>query len=212
MRTDLVWRASGLSYPTAVIATKGWYLDEDGFIRNCRQEVGKLLLSHLPATNKTALDFGCGIGGNLISIAPELTSGSGIDINPRFARIATHLAHRRGFTQLKFLGYDGVTLPDLGKYGLIYSLNVFERIPKDRVRGYLQWMGRSLSPGGTMVIFFLSLRAVQTGFADRLGEGAYVFWTAEEAMEVMRSAGVSPEDPIEWEDKAYIVVGRSPTS
>jgi SAM-dependent methyltransferase len=174
LRSKLVWGLSGFSYRTAVVATKGSYAPLEEYLEICRLDTSAALTgAHI--TGSRVLEFGCGLGGNLISISPAIGEGVGLDVNKGYIRIARRISKMTRCSNLNFLVYDGWNMPELGKFDLVYCFNVFERIPKSTVRSYLMWMRKSLGAGGKVVFFFLSTRAQGTPFTHRLGNSAYVF-------------------------------------
>lgn len=189
LRTEFVWKLSGISYTTAVVATKGHYISPVDYTDYCRNQTDVTLRGDLFGRSARVLEFGCGIGGNLFAISPRIREGVGLDVNRGYIRIARRLANRFGFRNLTFASYDGSTLPDLGPFDLVFSLNVFERIPKARVRRYLEWMASALAKSGTLVALFLTSDARASQFTRSLGDSAYVFWDRGEAEEAIRGVG-----------------------
>jgi len=213
LRTAFVWRATGSTYTTAIVATKGSYMSPANYVELCRQENNELLSRFLVDGRTAVVEFGCGLGGNLISISSRIVRGVGVDINRGYVRLARALARRSGATNLDFFPYDGIHLPQLGRFDLALCLNVFERLPRLDVVRYVQWMQTQLAPQGTVIAFFLHQRALETGFANRLGKDAYVFWTLEQAEEVMHQSGFRVVDTLKWLEKGHLVIGsRSVTS
>jgi SAM-dependent methyltransferase len=209
LRTTLVWRASGLAYPTAIVATKGSFMDPSAYFELCRKENAEVLSRYLVDGQTTVLEFGSGLGGNLISISPRIARGVGIDVNRGYVRIARLLARHSRASNLDFLCYDGVHLPQLGRFDIALCLNVFERLPRLDVARYVRWMQTQLAPHGILIAFFLHEGAVRTGFADRLGEDAYVFWTLEQAEKVLNQSGFRVLDTVDWLEKGHLVIGAA---
>lgn len=189
LRTDFVWRLTGLSYRTAVIATKGHYIPPADYPTHCRRHTDYAIGESLTQRGSRVLEFGCGIGGNLIAISPRIREGVGLDVNKGYVRIARRLATRVGCDNVRFVAYDGQTLPELGKFDLVFSLFVFERLPKESVRRYLRWMAASLAETGSMVAGFLTIEAKGSPFTRRLGDAAYVYWERAEAEKAIRELG-----------------------
>jgi protein-L-isoaspartate O-methyltransferase len=187
LRTPTAWRLTGLTWWTATVATRGRYLSTEEYLADSRTLVNRmhgLLQPHF-----TVLEFGCGIGGNLITISPQIDHGIGLDINRGFVRIAQRLARRCRARNVEFLAYDGSKFPKLPPFDLIFSLGVFERIPKTIVDSYISRFQALLKPGGSVVLFFLHSGAVAAGVTRRLGSGAFVFWTREEVAGLMQRHG-----------------------
>lgn len=178
LKSQFVWRLAGITYPTAVIATHGVYLSKNDYFQHCFKQtkfIHPLLNDHA-----RVLEFGCGIGGNLLSIADKIQLGVGIDVNSLFIHRAGRFAKRQSKKNLTFVSYDGNTLPIQSKFDVIFSLGVFERIAKPIVKGYLLQMRDALDEHGVMAIYFLTPRAIDSSFVRLLGSDAYVYWTRDE--------------------------------
>lgn len=165
--TNILWRMSGLTYPTAVIATNGYYVDREKLIQIGKEE-NKTLLQYLNKSD-TILEFGSGIGKNLIALSDFINVGCGININPYYCRIARKLAARFGVKNLLFYHYDGSSFSDLPKFDIVYENGVFERIPKNLVAKYVRALKENfLADRGKMILYFLRENAKRIGFTDRL--------------------------------------------
>lgn len=128
LSSNIAWYLTGLTYATAVIATNGGYLPKKRYINVGKGEM-KIFSSYLNR-NKTVLEFGCGPGKNLFGIADLVKIGYGIDVNPRYIRLAMKLAKKYNFNNLHFIKYDGINFPDIPKADLIFEKGVFERLDK----------------------------------------------------------------------------------
>lgn len=204
LRSNIVWRLTGLTYSTAVIATNGYYVKRDELIALGRHE-NLSLLKYL-SKEKSLLEFGSGIGKNLFAISPYIRIGYGIDINPFYCHIARRLAQRYEINNVKYLRYDGETFPELPRFDIIYENGVFERLQKDRVRRYLILLrNKLLLPEGLMILYFLSGNARNIEFTGRLGDEAYVFWEKREIDEIVRELGLNTIEVQEW-PMAYVYI------
>ncbi|MCL6090757.1 MAG: class I SAM-dependent methyltransferase [Candidatus Thermoplasmatota archaeon] len=189
---------------TAVIATNGYYVNKGQLIRIGKEE-NNTLLKYLDKS-RNLLEFGSGIGKNLIAISDHIKFGYGIDINPYYCRIAKILTKRFGIQNLLFFRYDGKSFPSLPKFDIIYENGVFERLPKEAVTHYVETLRKDfLSVGGMMILYFLNENAKHIGFTKRLGDSAYVFWTKEEITDLTTRLGLKQIDVHEW-PMAYVYV------
>lgn len=179
LRSTAAWRLSGLTYYSAVAATRGKYVPVRQYVEESRAQMSEVM-ADIDLTGRRALEFGTGIGGNLIALAGRLSVGIGIDINRGYVRIAKRISKRLGVGNLSFQAYDGGELPNLGQFDLVFSIGVFERLPKSLVRSYLVQLRRALAPGGVIALYFLGEGAKSTEFVTRLGEESYVYWQEEE--------------------------------
>lgn len=197
LRSPVIWKLSGICYPTAVIATHGWYARPVEYLDECQRQVA-LVLPHL-GKSRSALEFGCGIGGNLIALSRHVPQCTGLDVNRGYLRIARRLARRFGASNAAWQLYDGHSVPEsLGHPDAIFSIGVFERIPKADARLLLQDLSRLLSPNGRMALYFLTDRAKGTAFTRRLGDSAYEFWSHEELTSVVRDLGLTVRSWTNW--------------
>lgn len=204
LSTKLIWRISGLTYPTAVIATNGYYVDKQTLIQIGKEE-NKTLLQYFDKSD-TVLEFGSGIGKNLIAISNYINSGHGIDINPYYCRLARKLTKKFAIKNLLFHSYDGYNFPNLTKFDIIYENGVFERIPKNLVAKYVcSLREKFLADKGKMILYFLRENAKLIGFTKRLGDSAYFFWTKEEIVNMTAKLGLKEIDLQIW-PMAYVYI------
>ena len=205
LRTRLVWRLSGLMYWSACLATKGKVMDKKAMLAHCENEI-KFLFPHLKKTDKV-LEFGCGMGGNVIAVSSHVSEVVGVDINPFFVRRARRLAHDR--KNCRFLSYNGGRLPfEDGEFDFVYTWAVFERIPKPMVTEYLRDFNRILKPGGRASVYMLRQHAAETNFTDLLGEDVYVYFEKEEVEHFMRDAGFAIDEFVDW-PMAHVCIAHS---
>lgn len=191
LRSDLAWRASGLTYATAVVATTGSYSSREGYLSNLAERM--TVFYPWLGPNDSVLEFGSGLGGNLLGLAPKVRRGYGVDLNPRFTRIATRLGKAVGASNVTFLTFDGGTVPRLYPLDLIVCIGVFERIPKKLVTGYVSQFRGLLSDNGRLIVYFLTREATDAGFGRVLGDGAYVTWQVGELHALFHSLGFRVE-------------------
>jgi cyclopropane fatty-acyl-phospholipid synthase-like methyltransferase len=168
-----MWRLSGITYITSAIATAWSFMSLSKYI-----EVSKRNM--LPLKNyfndNTVLEFGCGLGRNLIVVSNSIKNGDGIDVNSGFIKIAMCIQNRIGISNLKFYNYDVVHFPDIDKVDLIFENGGFERISPEMVKNYMMVLKEKyLKEQGLMILYFLTERAKNTEFTKRLGNSAYIF-------------------------------------
>lgn len=195
LSSRLAWLLTGLTYPTAIIATNGKYLPRDRYVATGREEMS--IFSDFLGLDNTILEFGCGPGKNLLGIADRIKAGLGIDVNPFYIRIANKLASRYGFKNLHFLTYDSVNFPtEITVFDVILEKGVFERLDKSLVGYYITKLTELLKPDGVMILYFLMEKARKTEFTKRLGESAYTFWSHDEVLHLLRDAGLNISEVI----------------
>ena len=190
-RSNFIWRISGLTYWSAIRATRGKYLTFQEYLGNSRQKVSFIDFN---LRSRTVMEFGCGIGGNLFVLSSDIKQGYGLDINGLYIHQAKRFSERLGLTNVIFYRYDGINFPQLPKLDVIFSFNVFERISKDKAIIYFREFKKMLSKDGTIYTTFLGSDARKTGFVNRLGEGAYTFWTKDDITDMLKKAEISDWD------------------
>lgn len=181
LRTNLAWKISGLTYSTAVIATHGSKVPPTQYVKDCSAQMQFLRPYLTPESN--VLEFGSGIGGNLLALAGSIRSGIGLDVNLGYLHIGRRLARSLGIRNVKFQHFDGMTIPTPEEPpSVVFSIGVFERLTKPEVVNYIGQLAKFLSHHGYLAVYFLSVRARDTEFTTRLGPDAYTYWSLNEAM------------------------------
>lgn len=211
LRTNFVWRLTGISYATAVVATRGRYRKLEDYIHDSR---GRMQAFSGYLSGKKVVEFGCGMGGNLISISPIIRFGVGIDINKRYVRLANRLRMARGITNLSFFTYDGehVPIPRSFAPDVVFEIGVFERISKGKVIDYVKQLRMILEDNGVMILFFLVEHAKDLEFVTKLGERAYVYWTSHELEIIFEGMGLSILEVRDWGFAKVYVLRKSRAS
>lgn len=191
LSSQRAWDATGLSLPSAMIATRGGLRTFQGYLAESRSQMAPVIpfVTH----QKTVLELGCGLGGNLIVLSSHAGRGIGVDVNRRYLRLAEGLARRAGRHNTSFLRYDGVTVPlRRGTIDVSVCYGVFERLEHALVQALVGQLYRVTKPGGMARLFFLTNRARGTNFARFLGEDAYHFWDDAAAAEMCCKVGWTP--------------------
>lgn len=176
LASNLVWRLSGLTYSSAVFATRGIHESPEKYIEDSQRQMASL--ASYFTRSSMVLEFGCGLGGNLIASHEGFSHGIGIDVNAGYVRIARRLAERFGVTNARFYAFKEGHFPCFSRqFDFVFSLGVFERLPPARVRDYANRLSSLTQNSGSLALYFLSERARGTAFTARLGQEAYTFWT-----------------------------------
>ena len=190
LSSKVIWRLTGLTYTTSVIATHGHYLSRQDYLLAGKREMS--ILSPYFDNEKIALEFGCGPGKNLFGISDKINYGFGIDVNGLYIKLAKKLSNKYVIKNLEFIKYDGIKFPDLNKVDTVFEKGAFERIPKSLVSYYVgQLKQKYLKGKGIMILYFLMERAKGTIFTQRLGDSAYVFWEDREIKELLEKSGLN---------------------
>jgi cyclopropane fatty-acyl-phospholipid synthase-like methyltransferase len=156
--------------------------------------------------DKRVMEFGCGLGGNLLAVSENIRYGVGVDVNRGFLRIAAQLCRKAGVRNLSFIWYDGKTLPPLGLFELVFSIGVFERLPKEQVRSYVEHLKKVLVPEGKLVLYFLTDSAKNSDFSRRLGPESYVYWSEDQLRGLFGDCHMRVEATHDWSPYSVIYV------
>jgi len=204
LRHKLVWRLSGLTFTSAVKATKGRVMGMSAYRAFCEREI-QFLYEHVEPDHVVA-EFGCGLGGNCAAISRRAARVVGVDINPLFIRQARRVAC--DCSNCDFITYGGGDLPLADEsVDVLFCWAVFERIPKPQVEAYVREFRRVLKPGGLCVAYYLGEKSKKTDFTDLLGEAAYAYWQEPEVKDLLERVGFDVEGWIEW-PTAYVPLAR----
>jgi SAM-dependent methyltransferase len=136
--------------------------DTDEFFATGEREVAALLARGrelgVPAQERDALEFGCGLGRVTRALAKRYVRAVGIDISTQMLDQARRL--NAEVAGIDFVHNDAEDLSVLGdqRFDLIYSRHVLQHLPTPHLVGqYLQEMVRRVRPGG-LVLVHLPLR------------------------------------------------------
>jgi hypothetical protein len=191
LRSPKIWRLSGITFPTALFATTGSLGSAESYIHEMGVRWERF--GQFVPDRARALDFGTGLGGNLLGLRAKLSEGVGLDINPFFIGHAARIARRAKATHLHFVAYDGHRFPQLGSFDLAISTGAFERIPKAAATDYVHQLVGAVRPGGYLILYFLTTAAKERGFGRLLGAEAYVYWDKTELREMFEANHLSVE-------------------
>lgn len=195
--STFIWRLTGLTYCTAVIATHGAYVNKNDYLKCGIDEMSSL--SKYFDKSKTVLEFGCGLGKNLFGVSENIKFGYGIDINGLYIQWANRLKNTYKISNLSFIKYDGVNFPSIPPVDIIFEKGVFERLSKTKVRNYIKLLKEKyLKDNGFLILYFLMEKAKGTSFTKRLGDDAYVFWSDNEIGELLDELNLRITEVQEW--------------
>lgn len=200
LRSNAVWRLSGLTYTTAVRATRGRYVTPNDYLKDCKTQMTFLLPYIEPSMS--VLELGCGIGGNLLALSPSFSEGLGLDTNPGYLRQGRRLAAKTGITNVSFSVYDGLNLTSLKvRPQVAFSIGVFERLTYTHVTSLVRQLLSAVPTGGLLAIYFLAERARNSKFSELLGSDAYVYWTGSDVQRLINElpGRLSTVEMVSWE-------------
>lgn len=108
-----------------------------------------------PRKDDTVLEIGCGYGEWMIPIAPAVAEICGCDIHPLLVEMAAKKFAEHGVSNARTCMGDGTTLPfPAESFSLVYSISVFQHLPREMVCGYLHEAYRVTKPKGRAVLHF----------------------------------------------------------
>jgi len=108
-----------------------------------------------PKATDDVLEIGAGYGEWMIPLSKSVRSVAGIDIHPLLPAKAREKFKEHGVTNATFQSSDGTTIPYPDEtFDLVYSISVFQHLPRVMVAGYLAESYRVLKPEGRAVHFF----------------------------------------------------------
>lgn len=150
-----------------------------------------------PKSGDVALEVGCGYGEWMIPLAPRVRSVDGVDIHEAPLAKARELFDQYRRLNCRVQRSDGLTLPFLdGSFSLVYSISVFQHLPRSIVQGYLEETARVLAAGGRAVHHFRNADNVgpypplSTDIAANHTGDFSVGWTAAEVLAAAARAGL----------------------
>jgi SAM-dependent methyltransferase len=148
-----------------------------------------------PKLSDYALEIGCGYGEWMIPLAQHVTAVVGVDIHEGPIAKARELFLERGVSCVAQVN-DGLTLPfPDAEFSLVYSISVFQHLPRSIVQGYLRETARVLGPTGRAVHHFRNAANVgpypplAKDIAPNHTGDFSVGWTAGEVLDAGRDAG-----------------------
>jgi SAM-dependent methyltransferase len=137
--------------------------DADEFFATGVREVGAFMEQakalRVPASRRTALDFGCGIGRLSQALAEHFDQVYGVDISPKMIELAnTHNRHNRKGARVEYLCNPAGDLSHFadGSIDMIYSWITLQHVrPRDARRCISEFL-RVLAPGGLLLFQYPS--------------------------------------------------------
>lgn len=152
----------------------------------------------VPQASDVVLELGCGYGQWMIPLASRVAEIVGVDIHQEPIAKAGELFRERRITNCRVGVNDGLTIPCASRsFGLVYSISVFQHLPRSIVAGYLAEISRVLRPNGRAALHFRNADNVgpyPTPARDIAANHAGDFsvgWTAAEVLEAIADAGLT---------------------
>jgi SAM-dependent methyltransferase len=117
----------------------------------------------VPASRRTALDFGCGIGRLTQALAGHFEQVCGVDISPKMIALARQ--HNRQGARCEYLCNPDTDLGHFadGSIDMIYSWITLQHMEPRDARRYMREFLRVLAPGG-LLLFQYPSKPIRLGF------------------------------------------------
>ena len=96
------------------------------------------------------LEYGCGVGRLMVPLSRSFGEIRGIDISDEMVRIGRERGAGRADLHFHVLEDGKLPFPD-GSFDLVYSLHVFQHMPRPALRAILPELARVLRPNGRLV-------------------------------------------------------------
>ena len=151
----------------------------------------------LPADG-LAVDIGCGYGRSVAWLKDRFTRVIGVDISPFIIGRARDAF--QGMTNVEFYVSEADSLPlDVPdrQVAFLYAFTVFQHIPREYTRAYVQQARRKLRPGGVFVFNLLSdmNEDLNTGTA---GSEWAIGYSSAAATALVQQAGLNLQRLVRW--------------
>lgn len=115
------------------------------YINQKLKEHAKISLNHF--RDKTALDFGCGVGRNIVHLAPQFKSVTGLDISQGHLDRAKKVCEKMNITNVQFhKSYEEIE--SFGKFDLAFTVITLQHTPPPLMKSYIKQLLNMLNPGG----------------------------------------------------------------
>ena len=144
-----------------------------------------------PQPGDVVLEIGCGYGQWMAPLSKLVQWVDGFDIHPSLA--VKFVEQMAAFRNTNMMVGNGTVIPFPGPYSLVYSISVFQHMPRAIVYEYFKEIKRVLTPDGRALLHFRY--ADNDGpyaddiVIDHAGDWS-VGWTKEEADAVCQETGL----------------------
>jgi SAM-dependent methyltransferase len=132
------------------------------------QYVMKIIHDHLDSNfrPRAILDFGCGVGRTLVSLAKLADEAVGADVSTSMLQEAGHNCNAHGLSNVSFIKSDDTLSSLIQPFDLIHSSIVFQHIPVARGKLIFRRLLARLAPRGVGAFQFLYSKSQ---YADTFG-------------------------------------------
>ncbi|HKX46180.1 MAG TPA: class I SAM-dependent methyltransferase [Planctomycetota bacterium] len=168
------------------------------------------LVPMAPTEHDDALEIGCGYGQRMIPLARLVSLVRGFDVSESLMLKAYEKFREHGVADrcMMIVG-DGrsIPFPD-ASFSLVYSISVFQHMPRALVALYMRETARVLRPGGRALFHFRNANTaagpVSRDIVAGQTSGWSVGWTVDEAVVAANISGL--ETYYTWTDSPDSIV------
>lgn len=158
--TDADWEAFGSTEPYHGVLTNQRYLrdnlDDEArseFFATGEGDVERLfdaIRAHLVPdfAPRSVLDFGCGVGRNLIAFARRVDHAVGVDVSTSMLGEARANSERLGMANVELVESDDRLSRVSGSFDLVHTLIVLQHVPVARGEAIIRALLDRIAPGG----------------------------------------------------------------
>ena len=127
------------------------------------------------------LDVCCATGQSLLTLAPMIESGIGLDFSTRYIETASTRGAEMGLKNIAFVQGDAKAIPfKTGEFGMAYCFSSLYSIPEVEIA--IAEISRILRPGGVAVLDFGNVRSLSAYCAKYYPEWAKTYPVTRNAM------------------------------
>ena len=162
-----------------------------------------LLLGDNDTSEWRALEYGCGVGRLMEPLSKRFREVHGVDISDEMVRIGRERAGARPDLAFHVLENGRLPLPS-SSFDLVYSMHVFQHMPKRAFAGILPEIARVLRPGGTFLFHLMAPNSFRRRAQAILGVDQLSLRHAIE-----RLSGANRGSPETWRRRYYTLSKRA---
>ena len=136
--------------------------------------IDKLAIAASQYRGGPVLDLCCATGQCLLTLAPTIESGIGLDFSTRYIEVASQRGAQMGFKNLSFVQGDAKAIPfKAGQFAMVYCFSALYAIPNAEIA--IAEISRVLRPGGVAILDFGNVRSLSAYCSKFYTEWARIY-------------------------------------